>query len=71
MICFAVGFSRDGVGVGCQVVKFRGSVVCALGHDVLLVFQCKPSGKVAGKLLMSAESARTPSSPHFRNDYRA
>jgi len=37
MICFAVGFSGDGVGVGCQVVKFRGSIVCALGHDVLLV----------------------------------
>ena len=36
MICFAVGFSGGGVGVGCQVVKFRGSIVCALRHDVLL-----------------------------------
>jgi hypothetical protein len=36
MICFAVGFSGNGVGVGCQVVKFRGSIVCALRHDVLL-----------------------------------
>jgi hypothetical protein len=35
MICFAVGFS-GGVGVGCQVVKLRASIVCALGHDVLL-----------------------------------
>jgi hypothetical protein len=36
MIGFAVGFSGDGVGVGCQVVEFRGSGVRALGHDVLL-----------------------------------
>jgi hypothetical protein len=36
MNCFAVGFSGDGVGVGCKVVKFRSSIVCALGHDVLL-----------------------------------
>jgi hypothetical protein len=36
MIRFVVGFSGDSVGVGCKVVKFRGSIVCALGHDVLL-----------------------------------
>jgi hypothetical protein len=48
MITFAVGFSGGGVGVGCQVVKFRGSIVGALGHDVLLEFRCKPTGKDAG-----------------------
>jgi hypothetical protein len=36
MITFAVGFSGGGMGVGCQVVKLRGSIVCTLGHDVLL-----------------------------------
>lgn len=36
MIGFAVGFGGDGVGVGCQVVEFRGSGMRALGHDVLL-----------------------------------
>jgi hypothetical protein len=37
MIRFAVGGSSGGVGVGCQVVKFRGSIVRTLGHGVLLV----------------------------------
>ena len=36
MICFPMGFSGCGVGVGCLVVKFRGSIVRTLGHDVLL-----------------------------------
>jgi len=36
MIGFAMGFSGGGVGVGCQVVKFRSSIVRTLGHDVLL-----------------------------------
>jgi hypothetical protein len=36
VIGFAVGFSGDGMRVGCKVVEFRGSVVVALGHDVLL-----------------------------------
>jgi len=36
MITFAVCFSGGGVGVGCQVMKLRASIVCALGHDVLL-----------------------------------
>jgi hypothetical protein len=36
MICLAVGFSSGGVGMGCQVVKFRGSIMRTLGHGVLL-----------------------------------
>jgi hypothetical protein len=36
MIRFAVGDSSGGVGVGCQIVKFRGSIVRTLGHGVLL-----------------------------------
>jgi hypothetical protein len=37
-----VGFSGGGVGVGCQVVKFLGPIVCALGHDVLLAGSMQP-----------------------------
>ena len=36
MIRFAVGGSSGGVGVGRQVVKFRGSIVRTLRHGVLL-----------------------------------
>jgi hypothetical protein len=36
MIRFAVGGSSGGVGVGCQIVKFRGSIVRTLGHGLLL-----------------------------------
>jgi hypothetical protein len=36
VIGFAVGGSGLGVGVGCQVVDFRGSIVRTLGHGVLL-----------------------------------
>jgi hypothetical protein len=36
MIGFAMGFGGGGMSVGCQVVKFCGSAMCALGHDVLL-----------------------------------
>jgi hypothetical protein len=36
MIRFAMGFSGGGVGMGCQGVEFSGSIVRALGHDVLL-----------------------------------
>ena len=37
MVCLAVGGSGGGVSVGCQVVEFRGSIVRALGHGVLLL----------------------------------
>jgi hypothetical protein len=36
MICFAVCDRCDGVGVGCQIVKFRGLIVRTLRHSVLL-----------------------------------
>jgi hypothetical protein len=36
MIFFAVGGGSGKVGVGCHVVQFCGSIVRALGHDVLL-----------------------------------
>jgi hypothetical protein len=36
MISFAVGLGGNSVGVGGQIVKFRGSIVHALGHDLLL-----------------------------------
>jgi hypothetical protein len=36
VICFAMGFGGNGVGVGCQVMEFRNSGVRALGHDLLL-----------------------------------
>jgi hypothetical protein len=36
MICLAVGFSGGGVSVGCQVMKFRGSFMGSLVHDLLL-----------------------------------
>jgi hypothetical protein len=36
MICFAVGDCCDGVGVGCQIVKFCGSIVRTLRHSVPL-----------------------------------
>jgi hypothetical protein len=36
MISFAVGDSGGSVGMGCQVVQFRGSIVRTLGHCVLL-----------------------------------
>jgi hypothetical protein len=45
MIPFAMGGSGAGVGVGCHVVKFRGSIVRTLGHDDLLPVRCKPQGK--------------------------
>ena len=38
MICFAVGDSCDGVGVGCQIVKFCGLIVRTLRHSVLLSY---------------------------------
>ena len=34
MICFAVSNCCDGVGVGCQIVKFRGLIVRTLRHGV-------------------------------------
>jgi hypothetical protein len=37
MICFAVGDCCDGVGVGCQIVKFCGLIVRTLRHGVSLV----------------------------------
>jgi hypothetical protein len=43
MIGFAVGFSGGAMGVGCQVVEFRSSAMCALGHDVLLARWMQPS----------------------------
>jgi hypothetical protein len=36
MICFAVGGCCPGVGVGCEIVKFRGPIVRTLRHGVLL-----------------------------------
>lgn len=36
IISLTVGRSRGRVGVGCKVVQFRGSIVYALRHDVLL-----------------------------------
>jgi hypothetical protein len=36
MISFAMGGGSGGMGVGCKVVKFRESIVRALGHGVLL-----------------------------------
>jgi hypothetical protein len=38
MICFAVGDSCGGVGVGCQIVKFCGLIVRTLRHNVLLPY---------------------------------
>ena len=38
MICFAVGDCCDGVGVGCQIVKFCGLIVRTLRHSVLLSY---------------------------------
>jgi hypothetical protein len=36
MICFAMGYSCDGMGVGCQIVKFCGLIVRTLRHGLLL-----------------------------------
>jgi len=36
MICFAVCDRCDGVGVGCQIVKFCASIMRTLRHCVLL-----------------------------------
>lgn len=36
VISLTVGGSSGGVGVRCEIVEFRGSVVGALGHIVLL-----------------------------------
>jgi hypothetical protein len=36
MICLAVGGGGGLMGMGCLVVKFRSSIVRALGHSVLL-----------------------------------
>jgi hypothetical protein len=46
MIFFAVGDCCDGVGVGCQIVKFRGSIVRTLRHGVSSPHvRCKLSGR--------------------------
>jgi hypothetical protein len=36
MICLTVGGGCGNMGMGCQVVEFRCSIVSALGHSVLL-----------------------------------
>jgi hypothetical protein len=38
MICFAVCGRCDGVGVGCQIVKFCGLIVRTLRHSVPLTY---------------------------------
>ena len=40
MIPFAVRGRGGGVGMLCQIVKFRGSIVGTLGHRVLLLVRC-------------------------------
>lgn len=62
MICLAVGFSRGVVDVACQVVKFRGSTVCTLGHGVLLpcsmqTNQERPSARFLSSVYISRFSS--------------
>jgi len=44
MIRFAVGGSSGSVGVGCQIVKFRGSIVRTLRHGILLACSMQTIG---------------------------
>jgi hypothetical protein len=51
MICFAMGDRCGCMGVGCEVVKFRGLSVRALRHCVLLACSMQTSGPgFAGRL---------------------
>jgi hypothetical protein len=57
-----VGFSRGVVDVACQVVKFRGSTVCTLGHGVLLpcsmqTNQERPSARFLSSVYISRFSS--------------
>jgi hypothetical protein len=45
MIFFAMGFSGGGVGVGCHIVEFSGSVMRTLGHDLLLAGSMRTRGQ--------------------------
>jgi hypothetical protein len=49
-----VGDSGGSVGVGCQVVKFRGSIMGALGHGVLLAYSMQSRGAGSAEALPDA-----------------
>jgi hypothetical protein len=51
MICFEVGGGSGSMGMGCQVVKFRGSVVRTLGHGILLGCSMQGSRAKSGENL--------------------
>jgi hypothetical protein len=54
MICFAVCDRCDGVGVGCQIVKFCGSIVRTLRHSVPLTCMMQTVRPGATKKLIDA-----------------
>jgi hypothetical protein len=60
-ICFAMGFSGGGVGVSCQIMEFRGPVVRALGHDVLLAGSMQTGRQSRRKKFGEARITRTDS----------
>src|ERR1035437_9686747 len=63
MVSFAVGGGCGGVGVGCLIVKFRSSIMGALGHGVLLACSMQSIGEEARGSLQPARNQRKDSIP--------
>jgi hypothetical protein len=58
-----VGFGSGVVSVACQVVKFRGSTVCTLGHGVLLPCSMQTNRERPSERFLSVYISRFNSTP--------